>query len=246
MQFRRVAVGIALAASLATGCVRGTGATTDPGSGRGDATTAYTSSAELPEQLGADRTTIIVGSVRGTTAVQVYEDMRCPVCKEFEGPESGAPALRDLTVKGTYRTEYTLASFLDDRLGGKGSERAANALRAALEKKKFTEYHDVLFGHQPEEAVDGYTVDFLLRMASLVPGLRDAEFDAAVRSMKYQDFVTASEKAYEKSKVPGTPGFAVNGALVPDEVGGAMFDPELVETVLAYTALPPAVRPKLS
>ncbi|WP_329118679.1 DsbA family protein [Streptomyces sp. NBC_01465] len=235
MQFRRAAAGIALTAALATGC---TGSPIEESK-------AGTSSAQLPERLGKDGTTIVVGRT-GSTPVQVYEDMRCPVCKDFEDPESGAPVLRRLTKKGLYRTEYTLASFLDDRLGGQGSKRAANALRAALEKRKFAEYHDVLFAHQPEESVDGYTDDFLLRMASLVPGLRDAEFDAAVKNMKYRAFVTASEKAYEKSKASGTPGFAVSGVLVPDEVRGAMFDPQFLPTALQYTALSPADRAKLT
>ncbi|MFJ5292823.1 DsbA family protein [Streptomyces sp. NPDC088348] len=249
MQFRQAAVsavGLALAAVLATGCGRAAEADSDEGSGPADNTATHAKTTELAERLGADRTTIIVGSVDDTVAVQVYEDMRCPVCKEFEGAKSGAPALRELTQAGIFRTEYTLASFLDDGLGGAGSKRAANALRAALEKKKFTQYHDVLFAHQPEESVDGYTDEFLLRMASLVPGLRGADFDSAVRTMEYRGFVTASEKAYEKAKTSGTPGFGVNGRLVPDTVRGAMFDPKLLATAVEYTAMPPSSRPKLS
>ncbi|GAA5016690.1 hypothetical protein GCM10023335_42640 [Streptomyces siamensis] len=49
------------------------------------------------------------------------------------------------------------ASFLDDRVGGSGSKRAVNALRAALEEGKFVEYHEVLYANQPEESVDGCT-----------------------------------------------------------------------------------------
>lgn len=71
------------------------------------------------------------------------------------------------------RTEYTMASFLDDRLGGGGSKKAVNALRAALGEGKFVEYHEVLYANQPEESVDGYTTTALLDLAGEVEGLRD-------------------------------------------------------------------------
>lgn len=57
----------------------------------------------------------------------------------------------------TATAQYTLASFLDDGVGGSGSKKAVNALRAALKEGKFLEYHEVLYLNQPEESVDGYT-----------------------------------------------------------------------------------------
>ncbi|MET8102920.1 thioredoxin domain-containing protein [Streptomyces sp. NPDC005236] len=131
---------------------------------------------------------------------------------------------------------------MDDRLGGKGSERAANALRAALERGRFIEYHDVLFAHQPEEVVDGYTDDFLLRMASEVAGLRDKEFDAAVRGMKYRDFVTASERAYVADKVPGTPSVAVDGRLLDTRLWDGLFDAATLPMVIRTGGLVAAAR----
>ena len=84
-----------------------------------------------------------------------------------------------------------------------------NALRAALEEDKFVEYHQVLYANQPEEAVDGYTDEFLLQMASRIEGLRGPSFDAAVRTMKYRAFVDASEKAFQASSATGTPALEV-------------------------------------
>ncbi|MEV1020170.1 thioredoxin domain-containing protein [Streptomyces sp. NPDC050264] len=198
-------------------------------------TAAYTTVGQLPERLAPDGTTVVVGSPTAPTTVRLYEDMRCPVCEEYE-VDGGGEALRTLALKGEVRAEYTLASFLDDRVGGSGSKRAANALRAALEQGKFIEFHDVLFSHQPEEVVDGYTDAFLLRMASRVKGLRGEEFDTAVRTMKYRAFVTASETAYEQDKAPGTPTFAVNGDIVPDHLRGAMFDAELLPAAVRMLA----------
>ncbi|MFB7711195.1 DsbA family protein [Streptomyces sp. NPDC056105] len=234
---RRAAISVLVAAltgALAVGCGQGSSGgdtAVDKKPGR------YASSGQLPEHLAADGTTVVVGSARADTVVRVYEDLRCPVCREFE-EDGGAGALRKMTLDGEVRTEYTLASFLDDRLGGKGSKKAANALRAALEQGKFVEYHDLLFQEQPEEAVDGYTDAFLLRMASRVNGLRGVEFDAAVKGMKYRSFVTASEKAYEADKAPGTPTFAVNGTLLEGDRRNLMFDPRYVPLAVGMSTLP--------
>ncbi|MEU5597712.1 thioredoxin domain-containing protein [Streptomyces sp. NPDC020298] len=235
-RLRAVAViaGMVLVGASATGC----GGGRDRGSGRadGDATAvSYKSSEELPERLAADGTTIVVGAPHAATTVHLYEDPRCPVCRDFE-EDGGGKALRGITVSGEVRTEYTLASFLDGRLGGKGSRKAANALRAALAKGKFLEYHDALYAHQPPEETDGYTDAFLLRIASQVHGLRGPDFDAAVRHMKYADFVTASQRAYTHDHAPGTPTFAVNGVIVEEPVRSEIFKGDSLQLALSEAA----------
>ncbi|WP_406088869.1 DsbA family protein [Streptomyces sp. NBC_01013] len=177
--------------------------------------TGYATDADIPESLGADGTSIVVGDEGAGTTVRLFEDLRCPFCEEFETQGAGAE-LSKLTQKGSVQVHYTLASFLDDRLGGNGSEKAANALRAALAEGKFVEYHQVLYAHQPDEAVDGFTDEFLLKTASRVEGLRGPGFDAAVRTMQYQGFVAASEKAYEDSSVVGTPALELSGVELPE------------------------------
>ena len=198
----------------------------------------YATDADLPESLAPDGTTVRVGSPSAKTVVHVYEDMRCPVCKEFER-EGGGEALQLMALRGQIRLEYSFATFLSDKehLGGSGSRKAANALRAAVDEGKFVEYHALLFERQPEEAVDGFTDAFLLRTASRVDGLRGKKFDAAVRTMKYRDFVKASQLAFEVDGVSGTPGFAVNGNLVPDDTWGAMFDAELLPQTVRWLAV---------
>ncbi|WP_112465380.1 DsbA family protein [Streptomyces triticisoli] len=205
----------------------------EAGDGKPHAPAAYTGVEEIPETLAPDGTTIRVGSPRAKIVVHVYEDLRCPACAEFEN--QGGEGLREMILSGEVRAEYTLASFLDDR-GGQGSKKAANALRAALDAGRFVEYHEVLFAHQPEATVDGYTDAFLLDRASQVQGLRGTEFDAAVKGMKHRDFVTASEKAYEKSGVPGTPAMKVNGKTVPDHLSGGLFDKDLLPMVIGAMA----------
>ncbi|MGW1097112.1 DsbA family protein [Streptomyces sp. NPDC002455] len=181
--------------------------------------TGYATDADIPESLGADGTTVVVGDEGAGTTVQLFEDPRCPACQEFETQGAGAE-LHELTRNGSVQVHYTLASFLDGKLGGNGSKKAVNALRAALAEDRFVEFHQVLYANQPDEAVDGFTNDFLLKMASRVEGLRGPGFDGAVRTMKYQAFVDASESAFQNSSASGTPTLEVGGVERPEFESG--------------------------
>ncbi|MFE7772557.1 thioredoxin domain-containing protein [Streptomyces sp. NPDC057445] len=199
----------------------------------------YGGAEELPERLEGH--TVVVGDPDAPLTVRIYEDPRCPYCKEYE-LTGAAPVLRGLTRKRQVQTEYVLASFLDDRLGGDGSKRAVNALRAALEVNKFVEYHAVLYENQPAEGVDGFTTEFLLELADRVDGLRSPAFDAAVESMKYRDFVTLSQLAYDQAgadgRGPGTPSATVNGMLVPPD-SGVLLDGESFARLIRGIQLDP-------
>ncbi|MFF3640900.1 DsbA family protein [Streptomyces sp. NPDC002564] len=237
----RVAVAAACSVLMVAGCAtkaehtEGEAAASSASSPRQH---AYADVDDLPEKLAADGTTVMVGDPGAATAVQVYSDPRCPVVEEFES--TGARALREMTLRHKIRTEYTLASFRDDRVGGDGSKRAVNALRAALERGKFAAYYDVLFENMIEnEMAGGYTTASLLELADQIPGLRNKTFDAAVRTMKYERFVAASQTAYEKAggdkepRGPGTPTVAVNDARLRGTLRGLLFDQELFHQYLA-------------
>ncbi|MEV6291649.1 thioredoxin domain-containing protein [Streptomyces sp. NPDC051896] len=233
------AVAAAVIGVSAAGCGSGhQPAESKDGRATSTAASAYSGLSAVPERLGEDGTTITVGDPAAPVSVHLYEDPRCPVCKEFE-TTGGAPQLRAATVRRETRTEYTLASFLDDRLTGSGSRKAVNALRAALDKGKFAEYHDVLYAHQPAESVDGFTDAYLLRLAGRVPGLRGPDFDSAVKTMKYRSFVTRSQKAYEEAggpqdpQGPGTPTAEIDGIRVPAEYNGVLFDGDVFSGLLA-------------
>ncbi|MFJ7339667.1 thioredoxin domain-containing protein [Streptomyces sp. NPDC101110] len=219
------------------GCGRAEGPSEQrPADGTAEARPAYEIAEELPEKLGADGTTITVGDPGAKVKVHLYEDPRCPVCEQFE--MSGGPQLRKAMLERWASTEYTMASFLDDRVGGSGSKKAVNALRAALEQGKFVEYHEVLYYNQPEESVDGYTDARLLELAGQVEGLRSTVFDNAVKTMKYRDFVAASQKAYERAgdtsepEGPGTPTAVINDKRITAETAGVLYDSTMFTELL--------------
>ncbi|MFE0643341.1 DsbA family protein [Streptomyces sp. NPDC058877] len=229
-------------AAVAMGLVGGLAGCAPGGSEGGDARSAaraeavrYASAGLLPERLAADGTTIVVGNPVASSTVQVLEDPRCPVVEEYE--RTGAPALQKLLLAGEVKAEYTFASFRDVQLSGDGSKQAVNALRAALQKGKFVEYHTVLFKNQAAvESSGGFTTERLLELAEEVPGLRDETFDAAVRTMKYRSFVTASEEAYQQTgddpTGPGTPTVIVNDHTIDGGLYGINFDPTLLNRLV--------------
>ncbi|WP_330290420.1 DsbA family protein [Streptomyces sp. NBC_00576] len=196
----------------------------------------YDTLAQVPEKLARNGTTILVGDPTAEVTVHLYEDMRCPYCEEFE-TKGGGPELQKAVLWRKVKAEYTLASFLDDRLGGSGSKKAANALRAALDAGRFAEYHEVLYANQPEESVDGFTDARLLELADEVDGLRTAAFESAVKTMKYRAFVTAAERAYEAvgeepGKGPGTPTAVINDVRVPQEIRGVLYNSKVFADLL--------------
>ncbi|WP_226967043.1 DsbA family protein [Streptomyces phaeolivaceus] len=202
----------------------------------------YASLRELPEELDDDGTTIRVGDPNAPVTLRLYEDPRCPYCEEYE-QTGGGPAARERTLRRTVVTEYTLASFLDDRVGGSGSKKAVNALRAALEEGRFAEYHAVLYQNQPEEIVDGFTDAYLLELAAEVEGLRGPAFDSAVKTMKYHDFVSRSQKAYERAgsdpRGPGTPTAVINGKRVREMYSGVLYDRAAFDELLDSVEMDP-------
>ncbi|MFJ8042882.1 DsbA family protein [Kitasatospora sp. NPDC096147] len=228
-----------LAVSLA-GCGSAQDRATAPTTERTSATpralpaTEATTLSQLPARLGADGTTVVVGDPDARHAVQVYADFRCPYCATAEG--ATGELLASAAARGELRIEYTLASFLDGRLGGEGSVKAANAARAALEAGRFPEYHAALFANQPtEEGRDGFTDAFLLDVASGVPGLRSDAFDQAVQGLAYRDWVGAARQAFERSGVGSTPTVVLDGQRITD---GSRYDRAAFARVLERAGIP--------
>lgn len=228
----RAALVVGLAGAVVAGCGTREGKGTHRALAEAKALVeGYGSPSNLPERLAPDGTTIVVGYPTARSAVHVYEDPRCPVVEEYE--KTGALAVQELVLKRQVRVEYTFASFKDDRLGGDGSKRAVNALRAALDAGKFVEYHAVLFDNQiTVENSGGFTAERLLKLADNVPGLRSETFDSAVKTMKHKSFVTASQQTYQRTGDdpigPGTPTLVVNGRHVDGGLYGMIFEPVML------------------
>lgn len=182
------------------------------GGGKPDGTAASGPLVVPANTSGSDGTVIPYGDAKAKNTLKIYEDMRCPYCAQFE--QTDGDMVLKLADEGRYKVEYHFATFLDDALGGgNGSKNALAALGAAVNEStdKFVAYHRVLFANHPDERDDAYaSPSHLLDLAGKVPGLRNPEFDKAVKDLTYLPWVKKVTAEFEKSGVTGTPAVMLN------------------------------------
>ncbi|MFB8205733.1 DsbA family protein [Kitasatospora purpeofusca] len=211
---RRIVVSVSLVVGLAL--VGGTALAISTAGGDSKSTSADavepTAMVVPANTSGTDGTVITYGKADAAHTLQVFEDFRCPVCKNFEA--ANGDAVRKLAEDGTVKVEYHLAAFLDKNLGGKGSRTALAAIGAAVNEgvDKFKAYHDVLYANQPDEREDGFgDVNHLLELADKVPGLKSDAFVKAVTDRTYAPWAKKVADAFNDSGVTGTPTVKVDG-----------------------------------
>lgn len=229
--------GVALSIGLADSGPAGT-ATAPVATGSASGTAA---AAGVPAHAsGPGGTEVVYGKADAPATLDVYEDLRCPVCDRFERTDGAM--LQQLADQGVYRIQFHLATFLDRNLGGSGSQNALAALGAALDRSTamFQAYRTVLYANQPDERTDGFADDNrLLELASKVPGLRTAAFDQAVRNGTYQSWAAGVGAAFNSSGVDATPTVRLNGKdvkLFDDSTGQPISPAQFKSTVEAMAA----------
>ena len=164
----------------------------------------------LPARLSPDGAGIDVGYADAPVTLTLFEDFRCSETARFEAAQGAG--LANLAARHTVLLRYVVESSLDQRLPGPGALLATNAARAALSHGGFPEYHALLFANQPDELDNGFTEPRLLQLASSVPKLRGAAFDAEVHRLWYRDWVDQAQSAYAAAQVHhGTPSMLLNG-----------------------------------
>lgn len=185
----------------------------------------------VAQALGSDGTTIVVGDPSAKLTVKLFEDPSCPACADFETTGTG-PRLLRMAAAGEVRLQFALGSFL-----GSGSKRAVNALRAALDKGKFVNLHQAVYdGQASAKRRGGFSTDGLLDLAATVEGLRDGDFDDAVRTARHREFVEAADRTLGASWVRGTPSMEVNGLPVKEDDRDVMDDSAALRRYLKAAA----------
>ena len=155
---------------------------------------------------------------KGAPTVTVYQDYQCPKCKAVE--DALGKQLNELSTRGEIRLQYHTMTFLDQRIEGENSQRAAMAAAAADVVGKYEAYHDAVYSHQPKEEGAGYTDDQLRKEFASEAGITGANltrFQHIYDTRQTEQFVNeANDKGLHKMQdldVPGTPAFAVNDKL---------------------------------
>ncbi|MDK1474127.1 thioredoxin domain-containing protein [Streptomyces sp. 549] len=150
------------------------------------------------------------GKSGAPVTLTVYEDFRCPGCGHFE--RNFRETIQDLRDAGKIRSEYHLVSIIDGNMGGDGSKNAANAAACARDEGKFTEYHDVLFDNQPEEAADTFAdKDHLVELAGKVDGLDTPSFRSCVQDGTHDAWVKRVNTDFTGSEYNATPTVLLDG-----------------------------------
>ncbi|MEW2520511.1 thioredoxin domain-containing protein [Actinacidiphila alni] len=173
---------------------------------------------------GTNGTTIVVGDANNKNNLDLYEDLRCPACAQFE-QTSGADVLKG-AKDGKYKITYHFGTFLDGNLGGTGSKNALSAVGAAanVSLDAFEAYHTLLYSkaHHPEESgPDLFAKDEnMIKLAQDVPALKDnAKFQADVKNGTFDKWALDSSDAFNAAGIQSTPTIKLNGkALTADGV----------------------------
>lgn len=180
---------------------------------------------------GKDGTTIVVGDKNNKNNLDVFEDLRCPACAQFE-QTSGAEVLKG-AKDGRYKITYHFGTFLDNNLKGTGSKNALSAVGASANVglDAFEQYHTLLYSkaHHPEETVDAFASDgHLIDLARDVPALKgNAAFEKAVKDGTYNRWALDSSDAFNKAGVQSTPTIKLNGKQLQADGIMAQIDKQL-------------------
>lgn len=170
---------------------------------------------------GKNGTDIVIGKKDAKHTLDVYEDMRCPVCASFE-QNTGKVLLKDIE-KGKYKASFTFGTFLDGDSGdelsknGTGSKNALSALGAALnvDPHAFLEYKDALYSkdNHPAETEDAFADDqHLIDIAQEVKELKgNKKFEKAVNEGTFDAWALKVSDKFNASGVSGTPTFKLDG-----------------------------------
>ncbi|MBP0448876.1 thioredoxin domain-containing protein [Kitasatospora sp. RG8] len=233
-----IAVSVVAVLALAGGTTLAITAADDDKSSSASSEAAEPTALVVPANAGGPNGTVITyGKADAAHTLQVFEDFRCPVCKNFEA--ANGDAVKKLADDGTVKVEYHLAAFLDKNLGGRGSRTALAAVGAALNEgvDKFKQYHDVLYANQPDEREDGFgNVNHLLDLADKVPGLKTDAFVKAVNERTYAPWAAKVADAFNDSGVTGTPTVKMDGKPITLFSGNRAVTPEQFTTQVKQAA----------
>ncbi len=218
---RQLVVGGAVVGILAIAAGIGVAVTKMGGDSKSDSAWSAASEKTLvkPANTAGDKgTDIVIGKADAKHTLEIYQDMRCPICSSFE-QNVGDTIDKDLK-DGKYKVTYRIGTFLDrnPQIKGNGSKNALSALGAALNvsPEAFSAYNKALYSkaNHPEETKDDFAKDdVLLKVAKEVPALKgNAAFEKDVKDGTFDKWALEMSDAFDKAKdVTGTPTIKLDG-----------------------------------
>ena len=179
---------------------------------------------------------VTMGSATAKTKVVVYDDYRCPPCRQIDA--AIGPKLRQEADSGQVQVEYRPVDLIDreDAPGGTGSVVAGNAVQCAAEQGDFYVYRAAVFAHQPATtAADPFASPAqLVAIAQAIPGLVTAAFVKCVEDLPYAAAIKRNyDTAINTERCGGVPCIRVNGEQWVNQAEGKGFDSWLMQRIAA-------------
>jgi protein-disulfide isomerase len=156
---------------------------------------------------------VTVGKSSAPTTITLYEDLQCPICREFEAVTG--PQVRAAIAAGKAKVDYHMVAFLDRSSTTNYSSRALNAAMAVLDTAGpdvFLKYHTLLYDNQPAEGGAGLTDQQLIDYA-VQAGADRSKVTGPIRDNKYHQWVLNATDQMSKDGVTGTPTVSINGKM---------------------------------
>lgn len=166
-----------------------------------------------PRPAAAADAVVTMGSASAKTKVVLYEDYRCPACKELN---AGLDAVlqRDAAA-GKIQIEYRPTDLIDrnDTVRGTGSVVAGNAVLCAGAQGHFYAYRDAVYSHQPVGSADSFQSPAqLIDIARAIPGLDTPAFEKCVDDQPYAAGISRNfDTAVNTVHCPGVPCVTADG-----------------------------------
>jgi protein-disulfide isomerase len=157
------------------------------------------------------------GNEDAKVTVVEFTDYQCPFCKRHFDT-----VLTSLLKKHGKNIRYVVRNFPIPSLHPL-AQKASEAAECALEQDKFWEYHDYVFAHQDEIAVEQ------LKEHARAVGLNGADFDQCLDDGEKASVVKKDVDDGTSYGVTGTPTFFINGEIVKGAIPLTTFETHITK-----------------
>ena len=143
--------------------------------------------------------------LKNVPVVDIYEDFQCPICQQFEVPNSSQ--LKSWVNTGAATVEIHPLSFLDGRATpNEYSSRAGNAAICVAEyaPNSFFDYNALLFEKQPAEGTAGPSNDDLVADLAAVQITATDKLTSCIKNKQFGPWLLDHTSKVLSSPIPGT------------------------------------------
>lgn len=156
---------------------------------------------------------VVIGEKSAPTTIKIYEDLQCPICKEFE--QVAGSQVQAAIADGKAKVDYHMVAFLDRSSSTNYSSRALNAAMAVLSTagpEAFLKFHTVAYANQPAEGSAGVPDSTLIDWA-VQAGADKEKVTPLINGNVYHQWVLNATDQMSRDHVNGTPTIYINGKL---------------------------------